>query len=240
MLEKLADALAAANDWPAACDSLVQLRKTGMLSRHAQQLWQILSEDSAQDAAQTESDSSYSARLFKRRKVDRTPSERDTSGPAELILPAHDWPQLLSNLAQHLQMHHASGNSTRYNIHLSSVPAGTALGVPEEAQHLESAGPASLPADTSSARPLSATSLPPDEEDLVQQSAETASQDCSERVSKRIASRRYAQRASKHQMPCCYCSQPWLSSSCSCCCIKQLEVMLHPVHEQTYVTSKRF
>lgn len=206
MLEKLADALAAANDWPAACDSLLQLRKTGTLSKHAQQLWQRLSErDPAHDATQTESDSSYLAGSFKRRKVEHMTSEMDTAGPAALMLPANDWPQLLTSLTQHLQMHLTSGKCTSYNIHLSTVPTGSAPDVPEDAVHPEPSVSAHLAAEpSSSTRPQSAKSLPLGcEGDLEQPGAETASQDCSERTSKRIASRRCVQRIPTAQLPHC-------------------------------------
>ena len=232
MLEKLADALAAANDWPAACDSLLQLRKLGTLSKHAQQLWHRLSEqDAAHDAAQTESDSSYLAGSFKRRKVEHVTSGMEPAGPAELVLPANDWPQLLTCLTQHLQVHLASGKYISYTIRLSTMPHGSAPEASQEVLHPEPSVPASLAAEpSSSTRPQSAKSLPLGcEEDLVQQGAETASQDCSERTSKRIASRRCVERIPTAPLPHWHSSQKF-RTLCNGSFVDQQEAVLHPIH----------
>ena len=212
MLEKLADALAAADDWPAAHDSLAQLRKTGMLSKRAQQLLCKLSEqDPADHAAQADVEiPDCPAGGFKRRRVEHaTRVSEEANAAAELHLPTSPWAQLLSFLIRQMQLHLAGSQSSSYNFHLSTQPGGAAVDEPEEAidaphpSFLESTG---LTGERSSSmRPGSASDLPSGfEEELVQRGAETGSQDCAERISKRIASRRYEQRAAHWiSMPTC-------------------------------------
>ena len=124
----------------------------------------------------------------------------EANAAAELDLPTSDWAQLLSFLTQQMQLHLAGSRSSSYNFHLSTEPVGAALDEPGEAihaPHLRLSEPAGLTGERSSSmRPGSAGSLPLGfEEDFVQRGAETGSQDCAERTSKRIASRRYEQEA---------------------------------------------
>ncbi|KAK9841424.1 hypothetical protein WJX74_005538 [Apatococcus lobatus] len=196
MLEKLADALAAAHDWPAAHDSISQLKKTGVLSKRAQQLLYKLSEqDSLHHAAQTDVDSSgYLAGSFKRRRVEHaTFDSKKLIAAAELVLPGNDWAQLLSCLTRQLQAHLAGSQTTSYRFQLLTQPdvLATAQAVSPSKQ-LEPSEAARLTGEPAgSMRPRSAGSLPLGcEEDPMQRGAETGSQDCAERISKRIAGRR--------------------------------------------------
>ena len=198
MLQKLAEALASANDWPAAQDCLHQLSKTGMLSKQSKQLFRLVSEES--DGHVHDSDADYSAGSFKRRRINLKDSDPSVTVPAQLKLPSSDWPNLLDALSRHLESHFAGSSTPTYTVSLEQhTCAASNCAFPDDPQrthdkidqqHL-SQTTITAHEQESEHRPQSAGSAALGGGDaLTIASDEPSSQDCAERVSKRIAMRR--------------------------------------------------
>lgn len=208
MLEKLAEALAAASDWPAAQDCLVQLSKAGMLSKHSKQLLRKISEQGVGPAE--DNHAAYSAGSFKRRRILSNHPASSAAEPARLTLPSSDGSHLLDTLSKHLESHLAGNSASTYRFSMAQQASGTSDNVClHDPQTVH---------DKINQQQLSQTTITTQDQDpdLRPQSAGTAalgdggaadisadepsSQECAERVSKRIAMRR-----SGHKK---YCNMP--------------------------------
>ncbi len=200
MAEKLATALAASCDWPAAQDCLFSLKKSALLSKHAILLSRQLSEHGC-SASADDSDAQYLTGSFKRRRIQAGDIEASADVPAKLELPASDWLQLLDALMRCLESHIAGGSASRYMISIdTNTSAASCKAFPDDPQAAH---------DRINQQQLLQTSVAEKEEDtgirpqsagaaVVQEAAERAatsaaeqtSQECTERVSERISRRR--------------------------------------------------
>ena len=197
MLEKLAEALTAADDWPAAQDSLLQLSKTGVLSKRGKRLAEKVSEQGHQMPGldSKESHSASAGSRFKRRRVQQAVADVHSAAPAELALPCSDWMQLLQFLVMRLQMHFAGSRSTTYRFVRSMQ--GTCTQLDTEATHEGQILPqqqstvSQVPYGNEQAgRPSSASLLSSGPQEAQQPMEGPASQDGAERASRRLAIRR--------------------------------------------------
>ena len=189
LLEKLAEALTLANDWPAAQDCVHQLSKIGMLSKHAKRILEKVSETSAGPAHA--SAAQYSAGSSKRRRIDLQTVETPAAMPAKITLPTSDWQQLLEAVTSHVLSHLEGSTVSTYTFSLALDAAAASLnGFPDDpqaAQHKLNQQQLMQTVNLDrpeGSRPQSAG------EDAAPSQDEPNVQDCAERVSKRIAKRR--------------------------------------------------